>query len=301
MEITNPIFIVGAARSGTKMLGKTFSLHPEVSYIAESNYIWRIGNASYPNDVLPLEILDEKIKREIREKFASKIEEGKNIFVEKTAASSLRLPYILEIFPDARFIHIARDGRDVALSAKKKWQGNLSEFEKGTLNYSSQNKNILNRIKTRLLSGDINLKELHNYFFKALNMIKTHLGISKSSVWGPVIPGIKELYNKQTLIEVCAYQWFFSVYSVLSFHENNFAVPYHFVRYEDLTKNKELELEKIFSFCNLKKPNNWQEIINSIKGGNSNKWKEQLTTEEINKVQNITALLLDKLDYKLYE
>jgi hypothetical protein len=51
--------------------------------------------------------------------------EGKTILIEKSVEHALFMPRVLRLFPEARFIHLVRDGRDVACSivdAAKHWQ-----------------------------------------------------------------------------------------------------------------------------------------------------------------------------------
>jgi hypothetical protein len=47
---------------------------------------------------------------------------GNRRFVEKTPANSLRIPYLLELFPDARFINVRRNPCDVISSLINGWR-----------------------------------------------------------------------------------------------------------------------------------------------------------------------------------
>jgi hypothetical protein len=279
------------------MLGNVFNLHPKTTYKSECNYIWRIDNSHLKNDLLSKDLVIKDLKQKIRTRLLPG--DSNKVLVEKTAANSLRLPFILEIFPEAKIIHIVRDGRDVALSARKKWKGNLSEFERNKLGYEDERKSIISRLWKRFSSGDIPATELPNYFFKGLELIKSHLGLAKSGIWGPRFPGIEDLYKTHSLLEVCAWQWFYSVQGVLNFHANNPSVPYYTIKYEDLTANPAQELAAIFNFCNLDSPSNMREIEVSIKAGNCFKWREQLARSEINQIQNISAYLLKNFNYDL--
>lgn len=57
----------------------------------------------------------EPVKKQIREWFDNQAQGG-NLVVEKNPRNSLRVSYVKKIFPEAKFIHIVRDGRDVACS-----------------------------------------------------------------------------------------------------------------------------------------------------------------------------------------
>ena len=55
------------------------------------------------------------IREGIRE-WATNEARGASMFVEKSPRNILRVPYVRAIFPEARIVHIVRDGRDVACS-----------------------------------------------------------------------------------------------------------------------------------------------------------------------------------------
>ena len=111
-----PVFIIGCARSGTSILGELIASHPGVKYIFEASHIWELGGAGEnESHRLTREHATEAVKNQIRDWFKGQAE-GADVLVEKNPRNSLRIPYISEIFPGARFIHIVRDGRDVACS-----------------------------------------------------------------------------------------------------------------------------------------------------------------------------------------
>ncbi len=296
-SLNNTILIIGAARSGTKMLGNVFKIHPQVSYLSEINYIWRIGNANYKSDQLDEKLVSEKIKNKIIKKLLFFIKPC-TVLVEKTTANSLRLPFIMKILPKAKILHIVRDGRDVTLSASKKWQNKFSDFEIKHFKYENINREIIKEIKYRIKSKIIPLNELYHYIPKIKRILKKIFTNNKISIWGPLFPGIEEMYKKYTLLEVCAYQWLYSINSIINFKNNNPKIPFYEVKYEDICKNPEKELLKIFQFCKLSKPENWLEMIDVIKNGNSLKWEKELNKKEI---ENIQKILQEKLKYFGYE
>lgn len=153
-----PIFIVGAARSGTTLLQYMLKSHPDLSLpTAESHFYQRRTEFGDLSDLGALTRLlkaiyasrklffDEDVhgirfnagtlaKRfharqltSVPEVIAGIFEanaeaEGKLRWGDKTPYYILHLETLLEMFPNAQFVHIIRDGRDCALSMlERKW------------------------------------------------------------------------------------------------------------------------------------------------------------------------------------
>ena len=108
MEYT-PVIIIGSGRSGTNMLRDIITSIDgfETWDCDEVNPIWRYGNRDYPSDEIPISKLTPKIKKYIRLRFYRLYKRSKSKFiVEKTCANSLRLEYVFNIFPEAKYIII---------------------------------------------------------------------------------------------------------------------------------------------------------------------------------------------------
>lgn len=115
-EKMNIALVLGCARSGTSILGELIGSHPEVRYKHEAHSVWnKAGEGENGSHRLTAAHATEKIVRKIRRRFA--FEQGSaRLFVEKCPRSVLRVPFIRAVFPEAKLIHIVRDGRDVACS-----------------------------------------------------------------------------------------------------------------------------------------------------------------------------------------
>lgn len=127
----DPIFIVGAARSGTTWLYDVMTAHPEVAGVFESwlftpeNGLKNLfGPAHWPGKYSGLGRLlgrDELLvhTREMAARLMSHAIGPKHRFlVEKSPSHLFAMSFIREVFPGARFIHILRDGRDVGVSVR---------------------------------------------------------------------------------------------------------------------------------------------------------------------------------------
>lgn len=149
MTASGPVFIVGCARSGTTLLRNLLRSHPSLAIPEESHFLALFHRAfGDPADdqearALARRILGSQWVREwnvglrpgdlaghrsyaglvraIYEDLARR--EGKPRWGDKTPAYVLEMPRIHLLFPDARFIHVIRDGRDVCASLRPYWWG----------------------------------------------------------------------------------------------------------------------------------------------------------------------------------
>lgn len=137
-----PFFIVGSARSGTTFLRLTMNAHPEVAVPPESRFITELHEGRDEVEVndflerlaahkrfaaweLPIDAVRAELDGFARVPYSEAIDatysayaktQGKSRWGDKTPRYVENIPELAELFPDGRFIHLIRDGRDVALS-----------------------------------------------------------------------------------------------------------------------------------------------------------------------------------------
>jgi hypothetical protein len=143
--LDRPVFIVGCGRSGTTILGDTLAVHPDVTYLNEYRQLW--ADAYPETDVWSerararggrLEMTEaartpERDLRLTANFYCETVVTGRPRLVEKLPINSFRLSFIDAIFPDAKFIHLLRNGLEVARSidcmpAESEWYGH-DEFK----------------------------------------------------------------------------------------------------------------------------------------------------------------------------
>lgn len=161
-----PLFIGGCGRSGTTLLGSMLGCAEEAITIPESQYIWEIGrclgNSFDAEEVfaalgshwrfkiweltgishealLHVKTYSDLISLVVARYAEVRHNSGYRFWVDHTPESIANIGYLLSLFPDAKFIHIVRDGRGVASSILRThwgptnvydaalwWRGNLA-------------------------------------------------------------------------------------------------------------------------------------------------------------------------------
>ena len=119
------------------------------------------------------------------------VDSGKPRLLEKTPQNCLRVPFLHAVFPDAKFIHIIRDGVESSLSIAKYWQTNTKGF--GGVRLSQ-------RLK------EASLAQLPHYGMQAIKRLLPAKETPRV-FWGPVLPGMAGIVKSLSIPEVAALQW----------------------------------------------------------------------------------------------
>lgn len=125
--VERPIFIMGVGRSGTTVLGTALSLHRQVAFLNEPKALWHAGVGqedvigSYDRGVARYRLgrsdVDGRVSRRLRRIYgACLFWTRRRRIVEKNAEIVHRVPFLRAVFPDARFLLLVRNGRDVSQS-----------------------------------------------------------------------------------------------------------------------------------------------------------------------------------------
>ena len=138
---TNPVFLVGAERSGTTLLRLMLNNHPQISWQSESEYM--VDKVDSSENWPPLEdyykhLLKDRIFMDSGHKIDRSLDyvglvksflpNMKTDFESAIIGATCHRGFekLLLIWPEARFIHISRDPRDVARSnIGMGWAGNV--------------------------------------------------------------------------------------------------------------------------------------------------------------------------------
>jgi hypothetical protein len=293
VPVRQPIFIIGPGRSGTTLLYKLLSVHPETAWF--SNYSNKIPGIRWMpvfNRFLDVPFLGDYLKRSIllKNKFQGKMrlkpseagniyhricgfekrkrltardynkrqadlfrEEirrhlrytGRRRFVTKQTCCNDWLGLIDRIFPDAKFIHIIRDGRAVVHSLTRvRWWPNV--------------------------------------YLRWLGKTAGEL-IRESGYSG---------------VELAAEHWVRQINEILRFAPR---VPgrYLEIRYEELCLALKPQMERIIAFCGLSLPASYIGLLPKEYSVRNQKWRKNMNNGQIQQMERILKPLMRELRYEI--
>lgn len=133
-----PIYIIGTGRSGTTVLGKLFAIHKETVFLNEPKALWHYAHGeedligSYSTGPARTRLgVDEatpRMARQIARIYSWAMRwGGARRVVDKYPELVFRVPFVLALFPQARFVALFRDGVD-ACSSVRNWSQRNSDF-----------------------------------------------------------------------------------------------------------------------------------------------------------------------------
>lgn len=230
--VEKPIFIVGTGRSGSTILGVVLSMHEDVGFLNEPKALW---HSIYPEEDLvgtysrgaakyrlEAEDVTEKIARSARKLYGAYLTAvASSRVVDKYPEAIFRIPFILKIFPDAKFIFLVRNGWDTCHSIDR-WSKRLGvEVKAETHDWWGVNNRKWNLLVDLLVATDPKLKE--------------------------ILPEIK---NCDRHSDMAALEWIVTMQEGLRLLKE-YPESIYMLRYEDLVTTPESTLTKLLEFAEL--------------------------------------------------
>lgn len=137
-RIERPVILVSAPRSGSTMFFEALEKSPDLCSIGgeshglmESISMLHPGSRNFDSNVLAAKHCSQDIARELRFRFwesafrpdGTKPGNGAPMrLLEKTPKNALRIPFMKQLFPDALFVYLYRDPKQVLASMIDAWQ-----------------------------------------------------------------------------------------------------------------------------------------------------------------------------------
>jgi len=296
--------IIGVPRSGTSILGRVLDKHPRIATWVEPYYIWDHHFREAPHDQMTANDATDEVRFWIRRAF-DKYRRALRIewVADKSPRNCLKIPFVQQIFPDARYVFIFRDGRDTVLSILRQWERKREIFAESEKNGQWQNRiYVLRRWLGRRPTWLFRLQSIFFELGPPQNWLKKkflqQIRWEGRFGWGPRFKGWQEIIDRTTTLDFSAFQW---VHCAKGIMDNIHLIPENkrfSLRYEDFTEDPQESIKNIFSFLGMEFPAGFMKRIPEIRAGNSNKWRQAFSISDLNSIGPIIGKTLIETGYE---
>lgn len=229
-RVEKPIFILGTGRSGTTILGIVLSMHRDVGFLNEPKAMWHAiypdedVNGSYSRGMAHYRLdagdVSDEVKHNAHRLFGAYLAVvfSKRL-VDKYPELVFRVPFVRQIFPDAQFVFLVRNGWDTCASIDK-WSDRCGKQKNG---------------------------EVHDWW--GVDRRKWKLMLSELIEPDAYFDGIKEAaYSFDRHTDMAALEWVVTMREGMRrMRENGEAI--RMIRYEDLVETPRQTLAEIAAFA----------------------------------------------------
>jgi len=257
-----PVFVIGAPRSGTTLVFELFDLSPSLAPLGvESHLLWdafhRLSDRG--DHSVPAAAVTDRERRALS--WAIRRIAGDRTYLDKYPRLCLRVPYLAALYPDARFVHVVRDGRAVTSSLITAWR-TPGRFGLGT------------RLPVPL--------QIEGY---------------EGDTWRFLVPpGWRDLAQGATLAEVCAFQWSAANQAVLAARDGMPGERWTEIRYEQLVSDPAVTMSAAMERLGI----SGDEVVEAAEGLGSSVTRTAVTAPRTDKWRDENpdeiASVLDRLE-----
>ncbi len=272
-QLERPIFVIGCSRAGTTLVYKTLSESSEIGTLhKETHDFWAklhpISERNWDSHRIPETMACESDREQVARLFYTHT--GKSRIVDKNNQNGLSVPYLIRLFPDARFVYIKRNAGDNINSLIEGW-GKADEFATWS-----------NEVPARIAVDDGRFSRW--CFFLA--------------------DGWREL-TESSIEEVCAFQYRAMNQAILDARANIPASQWFEIKYEKLIADPVKEFEAIYRHCGLNFDQKvrlhcetvLQKPYNTFSEIKLDKWKDSANQEKIERILPSLNEIVDRMGY----
>ncbi|MCC6675720.1 MAG: sulfotransferase [Phycisphaerales bacterium] len=291
MTLQPPIIIVGATRSGTTMLMRVLGSAPGLCFWHEPQTLWRVGHAYRDHDCAGAADARPWVRRWIRRQFFKYQEHHGGLrVVEKSPTNVLRIPFVRKIFPEARIIHIYRDGRANLRSQVEQYH----TFAGYKVINREGGRHILHRLE------ETPFWEWPAYMPRAAaGLVRRYVTRRPGVRWfGVKYPGWRHDLRTMTTAQIAAKQWVISVETAMRDLAEVPPEQWLGLVYRDVVTDPDHWFRKIAEFCGVEINEEYMKAVRAEVHPNSlERWKRELEPGVLDEALPIMGPLLDRLGY----
>ena len=192
------LFIIGAGRSGTNLLAHALSQDDRVVNAVENRYIWNFAQNNKSTDYRAVEQATDRVKAYIRRSYFSMFDGGGEVIVDKTPGNGLRLEFVSEVFPEAFFINLLRDGRANVFSRARLWDIN---------NGNSSGRGVLEKFYRMYQRGNLPADRVLPFISDQFSLRMKSALLNERHISGERVPSARLALKTYGPLEARAVQW----------------------------------------------------------------------------------------------
>jgi Sulfotransferase family len=262
VAVVEPIVVLGAPRSGTSLVAGVLAAHPATAFAGEPRLTWRYGNDGRSDQLRP-EHATPAVVAHIRSHFGRLLaEQGASRLVEKTPANAVRPRFVDAVLPDARFVHVVRNGWGAVPSLRAFSERRAVGFD------AKQRTKLARRVREARPS------QWRFYAGELAGRLRPGQG---RAPYGPRLAGLGAVLSELGPLEAAALQWRTSVDQVTAFGRSLPPARYLEVRLESLDAGV---IDRLLDFCGLPRDPAVTERFTSLFEPGLATGRSQLTAEE---------------------
>ena len=279
------VIIVGAPRSGTNVLRDVLTRVDGVTSwpCDEINLVWRHGNRDFPSDELRSDHATPRVRQYLRGQFDRICrKQDAHTVVEKTCATSLRVGFTRQIFPEAKYVFITRDGVDCAASAVERWHAPLD------VRYTAA--------KARFVPAS----DLPYYGLRFVrDQLRRRRGTDGSvrTWWGPKPHDYRELMEQRPLDEICMIQWQRCVEEAQRGLSGLPSSQLFDVSYEEFVTRPVHILRDLLGFLDVPAPRDLPGAVSEVSSSSVGRGRKKLSEERFTRLEALAGPTLRGLGY----
>ncbi len=237
MEVRDPVIVLGAPRSGTTVLAHILGGHPDVLLLNEPRLTWRWGNDTRSDELDPADARPEVVDH-IHTVFGARLAaSGRSRLAEKTPSSSLRPGFVDAVFPDARYLHIIRDGWDAVPAMAEFWGRRASGVTD-----PRQRAKLVKRWR------EVGLRRAPRYLPELARRLLPGDGRGRQ-LYGPRVAGLREIARDRGELVAAATQWRLCTERAATFGRALPPERYLELRLDELDRTA---VGRVLAFCGLR-------------------------------------------------
>ncbi|MBT8144665.1 MAG: sulfotransferase [Gammaproteobacteria bacterium] len=300
----NPVLIIGAGRSGTNLLAQALAQDPLFCNVDENRYVWNYGQRSLKYDVRTASEAHGQTANYIRNYFHSVARREQSVVVDKTPSNVFRVPFVHALFPQAKVIHIIRDGRDNVLSRQyervggRKAHAHLQQA-RGLRFRAALIKKRMGEFLTLFRGGNIPPGRLPVVVRDKAGDFMRAVFTASAVHYGERAPGMHDYVRAYGGLQASAWQWSQCVMHGACAGRLLPSSIYLEIRYEDMLHDPGGTWHQLAAHLGIDTASpigNY--LVDQVRPDNTGKWRTRLSHEELRALQPHMRPALEFLGYQ---